>query len=273
MKRWAIVTVTLYALLLLVLTAPALVMGWMRWATAPDGTGSIAFGIGWDQAFAVIQEWSYWLGLLIFAAAQALLLIVPVRMAERRPIGRRSILVPVVTGSFLLGNMFVGGVLAIVAAIFGDQIDPLVDTPVQATRHLMNTIPGINWALTNLGITPSDQMIAIMHCLGIIALFWLVWGLIFHHFAKADEPDTLMQRTTRWLIRGSILELLVAVPCHIVTRQREDCCAPAMSFWGLVTGISVMLMSFGPGVFFLFVKRIHQKRGIQNRHPGLSSNG
>lgn len=273
MKRWAIITVTLYALMIVLLTVPALIVGWMRWATAPDGTGSIAFGIGLEQAFAVVREWGYWLGLLIFVAAQALLLVVPVRIAERRPIGRRAVLTPVITGSFLLGNMFVGGLLAIIAAIFGDHIDPVIDVPVQATRYMIENVPGILPLLGSLGIAPTNELIAVLHCLGLVALFWLVWGLIFHHFAKADDPETLMQRTTRWLIRGSILELLVAVPCHIVTRQREDCCAPAMSFWGIVTGISVMLISFGPGVFFLFVKRIQQKRGTQIRHPGLSSNG
>ena len=33
MKRWAIITVTLYALLLLLLTLPMLVLGWMRWGS------------------------------------------------------------------------------------------------------------------------------------------------------------------------------------------------------------------------------------------------
>ena len=106
-------------------------------------------------------------------------------------------------------------------------------------------------------------MIFILHLLSLVALFWLfwlVWGLIFHHFAKSDEAETLVQRTTRWLLRGSILELLVAVPSHIVTRQREDCCAPMLSFWGIVTGISVMLMSFGPGVLFLFARRMRRKQ-------------
>jgi hypothetical protein len=61
--------------------------------------------------------------------------------------------------------------------------------------------------------------------------------------------------TTRWLLRGSILELLIAVPSHVLVRRRDDCCAPAGTFWGIATGISVMLLCFGPGIFFLFVAR------------------
>jgi hypothetical protein len=49
--------------------------------------------------------------------------------------------------------------------------------------------------------------------------------------------------------------LLVAVPSHIVVRSRNDCCAPFGSFWGIATGLSIMLLSFGPGVLFLFVER------------------
>ena len=84
----------------------------------------------------------------------------------------------------------------------------------------------------------------------------MIWALvIFRRFAKSDEPDALLKRTTRWLLRGSILELIIAVPSHVIVRRRDDCCAPVGTFWGIATGISVMLLCFGPGVFFLFVER------------------
>ena len=57
------------------------------------------------------------------------------------------------------------------------------------------------------------------------------------------------------MLRGSILELLVAVPTHIVARSRDYCCAGFMTFIGLTLGISVMLFSYGPAVFFLYVDR------------------
>ncbi len=91
-----------------------------------------------------------------------------------------------------------------------------------------------------------------------LVLFWVVWVVIFRSFAKSDDPDSLLKRSTRWLLRGSILELLIAVPSHIFVRRRGDCCAPVGTFWGIVTGISVMLLCFGPGVFFLFVERFER---------------
>jgi len=60
------------------------------------------------------------------------------------------------------------------------------------------------------------------------------------------------------LLRGSILELLIAVPSYVIVRRRDDCCAPAGPFWGIATGISIMLLCFGPGVFFLFVERFQR---------------
>jgi len=259
MKRWAIITVTLYALLLLLLTVPALVLGLMRWGSIPEGKGWV-FNLSPQVAWEIIQHWGYWLWLAVFVSAQALLLVVPVKMAERRPASRRHLLVPVVTGAFLLGNMFLGGALAIIAAFTGDHIDKVFGAPVTATAQMIQLIPGLASTLARFGLMPGDEELVILHMLGLVSLFWLVWGLIFHHFAKSDEAETLVQRTTRWLIRGSILELLVAVPSHIVTRQREDCCAPMLSFWGIVTGISVMLMSFGPGVLFLFARRMRRKQ-------------
>jgi hypothetical protein len=73
-----------------------------------------------------------------------------------------------------------------------------------------------------------------------------------------------------WLLRGSILELLIAVPSHVIVRQRDDCCAPFATFWGIVTGISVMLISFGPGVLFLFAARIRRKQRVGIPPPVLT---
>jgi len=88
-----------------------------------------------------------------------------------------------------------------------------------------------------------------------LLIFWLAWSIAFRRATQSDEPDALLKRATRWLLRGSILELLVAVPSHVIVRRRDDCCAPFGTFWGIATGISVMLLCFGPGVYFLFVER------------------
>jgi hypothetical protein len=56
------------------------------------------------------------------------------------------------------------------------------------------------------------------------------------------------------LLRGSALELLVAVPCHVIVRRRDDCSAPVVTGFGIVTGIAIMLLSFGLSVLLLYQK-------------------
>lgn len=262
MKRWASVTVALYVLLLLLLTVPVTVICWVKWqanAAQPE-LSHWQWDFGLSDLAELLQTWGFWLWLGVLVAAQALLLLVPVDIAERRPTRRRRLIVPVVTASFLLANLFLAGVFAILGAAMGDKASVVVEAPAQFTGKIIGLIPGLNAALANIGLTPGGDWLIVPQLIGMLVCFWLIWGWVFHHYARADEAESLVQRTTRWLLRGSILELLVAVPSHIIVRQRDDCCAPIASFWGIVTGISVMLLSFGPGVFFLFAARMRGRR-------------
>ena len=94
----------------------------------------------------------------------------------------------------------------------------------------------------------------------IVGLLWTIWGFAFYRMTKQNETPDAAARLTRVLMRGSILELLVAVPSHVIVRQKDVCCAPAGSFWGIATGLSVMLLCYGPGVFFLFAERFARKQ-------------
>jgi hypothetical protein len=79
--------------------------------------------------------------------------------------------------------------------------------------------------------------------------------VLFYRSSRGANPPDVISRQCRLLLRGSILELLIAVPTHIVARSRDYCCAGAMTFVGLTLGISVMLFSYGPAVFFLYAER------------------
>ena len=172
------------------------------------------------------SEWAYWVWLLVMFLGQATLLSVPVRVASRRPVSRRGLLPTVLACGFMMGGLVAGALCTLWEFAF-----PKVEG---------RWVP---WTL-----------------LGVMALTWCVWSLIFMRLGRTEAPADLVSRQCRRLFKGSILELLVAVPMHIAVRQRNDCCAGIMTFIGLVTGMSVMLFSFGPAVFFLFVarwKRLH----------------
>jgi len=235
MRRWAILTVSLYALALVILTVPVVAIAFAGW-----GGPTTHYTIG--QSATIYLKWGYWLWLAVLVAGQALLLLLPLKIGERRFIPRRTLKVPCIVTSFLLANLFFAGLFDILCAVFKDE-------GVNAFSYLIpfNTHPD----------QTRNTEIAIAAIVTLLA-FWVLWTIVFRHFADSDDPDSLLKRVVRWLLAGSILELLVAVPSHIIVRRRDDCCAPFGTFWGMTTGIAIMLLCFGPGVYFLFAERVRR---------------
>jgi hypothetical protein len=239
MKRWAIYTVLLYALAILLLTMPLIMAAFGSWGFK-SGVGVA------DAAKAFINPY-YWAWLMILLAGQFLLLLVPIDISERRLPARRKLKAPVIVTGFFLANLTFAGLIALLCAAGGDEGCNIFDF----TRWFVPT---------ETPRSPHSDAATASAMIFTALMFWLVWGLIFQRASKLDSPGSLMQRATQWLLRGSILELIIAVPSHVIVRRRDDCCAPAGTFWGIATGISVMLLCFGPGVFYLFVARMNKMK-------------
>ena len=243
MKRWAVLTVFLYALALLLLTVPAIWIAFSGWTDK---------GVSWQNAAEIFKYWAYWLWLAVLVAGQALLLLLPINIAARRLPARRPLKVPVIVTALFLANLCFAGLVSILCLYFKEDGLNFFGyfLPFKANQ-----------------VSPYDfqtEFGAVITGL----TFWFIWAVIFRNFARSDNPEALLKRITRWLLRGSILELLVAVPSHIIVRRRDDCCAPLGTFWGIATGISLMLLCFGPGVFFLFVERC---RRLKPESPGSAN--
>jgi hypothetical protein len=237
MKRWAILTVGLYALALLLLTLPVVLVAMGDWGLKNDSWGIAV-------ALSFYASWGYWLWLAVLIAGQALLLLLPINIAERRLPARRKLKISVIVSAFFLANLCLAGIFSILCALFTDGAFEVFSFTDRLVNRFRQTPVAQE---TSWGSLVSIFVVTIF--------FWLVWGIIFRRATKADTAETLLKRATRWLLRGSILELLIAVPSHVIVRRRDDCCAPVGTFWGIATGLSVMLLCFGPGVFFLFVER------------------
>ena len=237
MIRWAILTVFLYALALILLTAPAELAALGNW-----GLKNNSFGI--KEALDIYAVWGYRLWLAVLVAGQMLLLLLPINIAERRLPARRPLKIPVIVTAFFLANLVFAGIFSILCAIVTDKAFDYFNL-----FAMFQSGAGQNGPNNNSGNGTLAAMILT------IIVFWIIWAIIFHRSAKADDPDALLKRATRWLLHGSILELIVDVPSHVIVRRRDDCCAPIGTFWGIATGLSVMLLCFGPGVFFLFIER------------------
>jgi hypothetical protein len=174
-----------------------------------------------SQVAETCRHWQWWLALAVMGLAQFALLAVPVQVANRRPFSRRPLALTVLTAALMLGGLAFGAFCSLYEFGWHDQ----------GGRWLI-------WTALALG-------------LGV----WGAWAVIFFRLSRKAEPADFVSRLCRCLLRGSILELLIAVPTHIVARYRDYCCAGFLTFVGLTLGVSVMLFSFGPGVFFLFVAR------------------
>ena len=46
---------------------------------------------------------------------------------------------------------------------------------------------------------------------GLCAAIWLLWGIVFYLYFR--NSTQVMTRAVSWLLKGSVLELLIAVPC------------------------------------------------------------
>ena len=209
MKRWAFVVVALYLLILVVLTVPLALLAFAPEAGVKDVVPAYVYS-------------PYWLWLGVMLLGQAALLVVPVRVASRRPVARRSLLWPVVTAGLMMGGLATGALYSLREFAVRDK-----------------AFDGwFWWAAIVSGV-----------------VVWCAWAVLFYRSSRATEPADLVSRQCRLMFKGSILELLIAVPTHIVARSRDYCCAGAMTFIGLTLGISVMLFSFGPAVFLLYAER------------------
>jgi hypothetical protein len=173
------------------------------------------------------QEWMAWLWLGILAGGQALLLFLSVDASRRKLKPRQHVLLSAATAAMLIALLTQAAAYSLLGGIFGDG-EPL-------WKSLLGD---------------RGKVVALLLAL------WVFWGILFSLYAKGEPLVTT--RLVGWLMKGSVLELLIAVPSHVIVRRRGDCSAPILSGYGIATGLAIMLLSFGPSVLFLYRKRLEQ---------------
>ena len=114
MKRWAVLTVFLYALALIFLTLPTMFIAFANWGLKDEN-----FKI--KDALELYLQWGYWLWVVVMVAGQALLLLLPINIAERRLPARRPLKMPVIVSAFFLANLCFAGIFSVLCAIFTDN--------------------------------------------------------------------------------------------------------------------------------------------------------
>jgi hypothetical protein len=169
---------------------------------------------------AAYREWLVWVPIIILVGGQALLLFLSVDTSEKRLKPRTHILVSCSVAAILIALLTFAVVGSIGVGVQGDKFGE--------------------------GTFANPFLF--------FGIAWLFWGVLFYFFLR--NSSAVVNRVISWLLRGSILELLIVVPCHVIVRRRHDCSAPMATSFGIVTGIAIMLLSFGPSVLFLYKKRL-----------------
>jgi hypothetical protein len=141
---------------------------------------------------------------------------------RRRPFTRRSIWLPLIGSGFCAGLLCVGGSAAL-------------------CEYFNRADNETAWIVLAAG-----------------TVTWIAWSIPFAVIAFSGREWAIGMTLHRWLIAGSVLELLVAVPTHVVVRRRPDCCAGFWTGAGICLGVAVMIISFGPSVLLLYYRRRKQ---------------
>ena len=184
-----------------------------------DSTGWTGFSSHLRDAY---TNWLTWVTAAVPVTGEAVLLFLRVDTTQKRLKPRTHVMISAATSGVFLAILTLAAVLAVGVAIRGDKYLP--DSLILAAAGTL--------------------------------LAWLAWTVVFYRLYR-NSADAVSGAVS-WLLRGSVLELLIVVPAHIIVRRRHDCSAPVATSFGITSGIAIMLLAFGPGVLLLYKQRMEK---------------
>jgi hypothetical protein len=210
---------------------------WWVWLVA-GGYALLILGVVLLPWIVTPREGSDWIALaavtVAWLSALGGLLFVPLQAGRRRVLTRGTIWIPLMVSGFL------AGLLALAVGIACGELFKWEDPALYAI-------------------------------LGGALATWGLWTGVFYLLSRQGGRTRMGLTLHRWLLAGSVLELLVAVPAHIIVRRRNECCAGMMTGTAIAVGVLVMLAAFGPSVALLYVSRwrrirvrsLEERRGFE----------
>ena len=140
---------------------------------------------------------------------------------------------------------------------------PILAAATMMTLLVMGLLAAM-WELLELDKTklPGDLIF-----FGSLAVSWIGWGVLFWFHVRGRWRHAMLVRLTTWLFAGSLAELLATVPAHVIVSRRPGCLVGLATMLGIVAGIAVMLFSFGPMIFLLFLRPRYRAEVAADGHP------
>jgi hypothetical protein len=168
--------------------------------------------------------------LAVTIAADALFILGAGKKDLFRPIRRRRLLLPVAAASFMLAVLVIGLTLS-VAELF---------------RFPGNSSGSFVWWL--------------------LGACWTFWGILLYVYTRRLDRYRAVFGLAKLVFAGSLAELLAATPAHIIVSRRTGCFVGIGTGLGVVAGLYVMIWSFGPAIFLLFLQEA-RRRESRRRPP------
>jgi hypothetical protein len=173
-------------------------------------------------ALDLYREHAYWAVIALMMFGQAVMLIAPVRAAGHKSVPRAAVIAPVIVSGFLMAVLLI----AIAGALY---------------EFLTNSLP--ESGAVGVGVIACGLS------------FWIGWTIAFWVLSRKGDPLSTVMGQARWLRRTSLLAFLIAVPTHVVVRNRDNCCGGVGTFPAVACGLAILVFSFGPGVLLLYFAR------------------
>lgn len=176
---------------------------------------------GWIPPLEALEGKLFWtfIVLAITVVSQAVFILVPGTIDLCRPVRRRRLAAPVLIAALMMALLVAALTLCIVE--LAELSEP-------------DWFAYVFWA--------------------IIGSSWITWSIVFFKKYRDTVRYKALKNLVSTVIAGSLLELLVAIPSHIIVSRRPGCLVGLGTACGIGTGIVVMLWAFGPGVILLFLR-------------------
>ncbi|UCF80609.1 MAG: hypothetical protein JSV08_08905 [Acidobacteriota bacterium] len=180
----------------------------------------------WSWLFIAFGDNAVWttIVLLVTVASQALFVYGAGTINLCRPIGRRRLLAPVVIAALMM--------TILMAALFCSLTELFKVDDEEWLIWIFWTLVGVNW------------------------VGWCVF--FFVRYRQAERLSAVRGMVATVLV-GSLAELLIAVPSHIIVSRRPGCFVGMLTAVGIAGGLLVMLWALGPGIILLFLQERRKK--------------
>lgn len=144
-----------------------------------------------------------------------------------RPIRRPRLLMPVAAASFMLAVLAGGLTLAFAELLrFDDKQDS-------------SGWEWVGWAT--------------------LLATWIFWGVLLYAYTRNLQRYQAIFQLAKLVFAGSVAEMLAAVPSHLIVSRRPGCLVGLATAIGIAAGIYVMMWSFGPAIFLLFLQEGYRR--------------